>query len=259
MKLVLKADCAGLKSNIDSLSRVLADLLDEGHRVALIHGSWPAVFLERARPWETNGAKANGHSSNGADETQLTFLGWKANKELVSCLGLRGITAFALCGADGNIIRTRVSRSVENRSDAAMEVAVVNPFWIDIISRQRAVPVLANSAVAPDGSYCWLDADQMAADCAIAWGADALVLLSSYDDLRNTDGSAMRWLEASRIESLRHDPALSSEASSNLNACHCALKGGIHRVRILPFSHLATLSQFYFERIDHGTEIIWGV
>jgi acetylglutamate kinase len=238
------------------LSRALAELLDEGHRVALIHGILPAVRVDRGRTWETNGAKTNGHSSNDADPTQLMFLGWKANKELVSCLGLRGIAAFGVWGAEGNIIRTRISPSAKTRFDAEMEVAAINPFWIDMISRQQAVLVLANSAVAPDGRCCWLDADQMAADCAIAWRADALVLLSTYEGLRDTNGSAMRWLEASRIESLRHDPALSSEASSNLNACQCALQGGIHRVRILPFSHLSSLSQFYFARIDHGTEII---
>ena len=41
-----------------------------------------------------------------------------------------------------------------------------------------------------------------------------------------------------------------------LEACSSALKKGVGRVRILPAAQAEILPQFYFQKLEYGTEVI---
>jgi acetylglutamate kinase len=40
-----------------------------------------------------------------------------------------------------------------------------------------------------------------------------------------------------------------------LEACQSALRGGVNRVRILPANDIDALPDFYFTRVEAGTEV----
>ena len=57
-----------------------------------------------------------------------------------------------------------------------------------------AVPVISSIALGFDGEYYNINADEMAAACAIGTKADALVFLTDVPGVKGADGNVMRWL-----------------------------------------------------------------
>jgi acetylglutamate kinase len=255
MKLVIKIGSTSLADDaiLNQFVKVVGELLFEGHRIIVIHGGIRT-------PYKVPG---NGNSrmcvvrefiSNG-DEA-LMLLAGRINKNLVALLARAGISAIGLCGADGNTVRTKAPTSDQGQSGVPLQVAAVDPFWLDCITGSGGVPVMANVAVGPDGQYQCVCADELAAASAIAWHANALIFLTRAEGVRDGNGIVMRWLEAEQIAAHIHSPECSSDVLSKLVACYDALQHGVHRVRIFPLSRIQSLGLFFRERIDFGTEII---
>ena len=74
-----------------------------------------------------------------------------------------------------------------------------------------AVPVLSSIALGFDGEYYNINADEMAAACAVAAHADALVFLTDVPGVRGADGQVMRWLPSTRLPRSR---AMQSSAAA---------------------------------------------
>jgi acetylglutamate kinase len=252
MKLVVKIGSTAVAT--DSVARAcstaIARLLKEGHHVTLVHGGSASL-----RPF-TEQVHLNGHGASPGEIPVMVVAG-KINKRLVSLLVENGVQAFGLCGADGNIVRLRW-RGIGSDSSPVFEAGAVNPFWLDTISSNQAVPVLASLALGPDRNYCMVQSDQLAAACAIGWNADALILLSQDEGLISPDGSVVRWVEAGQIGLLRPDSTVSGNMLLKLATCQHALRHGVRRARILPLAHITHLADFYQTRIDFGTEVFLG-
>ena len=58
----------------------------------------------------------------------------------------------------------------------------------------KACPVISRIALGFDGEYYNMNADEMAAACAMACRADALVFLTDVPGVKGADGEVMRWL-----------------------------------------------------------------
>jgi acetylglutamate kinase len=256
MKLVIKISNTVLdkKPSLLEFALTLAELLKQGHRVTVVHGG--RRILQQALTALTKGDSSNVSS---VTDTALMVLCGRVNKALSGILGANGIPAFGLCGADGNMVRLRRTHSSSLQQSFTAEVASVDSMWLDAISLHGGVPVLANIALGPDGQHHCLDSDQLAGACAAGWNADALIFLTEADGLKNADGSVVRWLEAGKIDEIARDATVGSGMSSKLHACHEALKHGVRRARILPFSQINSLSTFYFSKIEFGTEVIQAV
>ena len=237
------------------LAKAASQLLSQGHQVTIVHGS--------ARPLlnpDGNGAdRPSTKVKEWPDDPALMVLGDRLHKCLVASLNRAGVPAIGVCGADGNMVRIRRLRSGSPSNETTLEVAAVDPFWLNVISQNHGVPVMANVATgANDGFHC-LCADDLAAACAIGWRADALIFLTSAEGVRNGDGMVLRWLEAGQDANLLSHSAGSRGMLSKLVACNKALRSGVHRARILPVSQTQSLSTFCFERVDYGTEVILPV
>jgi hypothetical protein len=66
--------------------------------------------------------------------------------------------------------------------------------WLEAIWQLNGVPVLCSMALGFDGEYYNINADEMAAACAIACRADALVFLTDVPGVKGADGEVLRWL-----------------------------------------------------------------
>jgi acetylglutamate kinase len=252
--MVLKIDAPGPQGQpwFDSFPGALTALLEDGHCVTVVHGN----SAQPIRSVSSNGK--NGHAkrkSAGSDEDALIADIGATNKSLVCRLNAAGMRALGLCGADGKILRMRRKNEMGSGRES-LEIASVDPFWLDVISQQQSVLVMANLGPGPDKKLHRVDAGELAAACAVAWRADALVFLTAYEGIRNVGGEVIRWLEAGHVEALLQSSMLSPEVLSHLKAGHEAIKHGVRRVRILPFSCVNSLSQFYFAKIAEGTELI---
>jgi acetylglutamate kinase len=135
------------------------------------------------------------------------------------------------------------------------EICAVEPRWIQAIWGQGGIPVISSLAVGATGEYYNVNADQMAAACAVACQASALIFLTDVAGVKDADGAVIRWLDLSQIATLVASSVVQGGMLPKLEACRHALSKGVGRVRILPAAEADVLPQFYFAKLQMGTEV----
>src|SRR6201998_3448153 len=258
MKYVVKLGGAGLEdpSLLQGCVRAIAELVRDGHQVAVVHGG--GVQLTRT-------LKALGKQSEfiaglrvtdaETRDVALMVLAGKVNKGLVAALGALGQPAVGLSGGDGLIFRARKKRTAPDLGFVG-EIVASDPRWLEAIWQMGAVPVISSIALGFDGEYYNVNADEMAAACAAACKADALVFLTDVPGVRGADGEVMRWLSVDQIASLTKDAVISGGMLPKLSACREALLQGVKRVRLLPADAAAVLPDLLQAKVTHGTEVL---
>jgi acetylglutamate kinase len=188
-------------------------------------------------------------------DAALMVLAGRVNKSLVAELGSQGQAAVGLSGGDGHVFRARKKKTTPDLGFVG-EIAATDPRWLDAIWTMGAVPVISSIALGFDGEYYNINADEMAAACAISTKADALVFLTDVPGVKGADGSVMRWLTLAQIPNLEKQRVVSGGMLPKLNACREALTHGVKRVRILPAEAAALLPDLCSTRVNHGTEVM---
>jgi acetylglutamate kinase len=258
MKIVVKLGGATLEDSALLTRAVLAvKQLASEHQVAVVHGGGAALTRMLAQM---------GKQSEFIDGLRVTdaetrdfavmVLAGHMNKKLVAALGNVGQSAMGLCGGDGQAFRAR--KKMTNGQDLGFvgEISSVNPRWIETIWQQGCVPVISSVALGSDGQYYNINADQMASACAVACHANALIFLTDVSGVKDADGLVIRWLDLGMAAALTQKSVIVGGMLPKLQACKDALLHGVNRVRILPAAEVEALPEFYFAKIDSGTEVL---
>jgi acetylglutamate kinase len=258
MKYVVKLGGAGLEtpSLLDGCMRAITDLVRDGNQVAVVHGG--GVQLTRT-------LKALGKESEFIDGLRVTdaetrdaalmvFAG-RVNKGLVAALGALGQPAVGLSGGDGLLFRARKKHTSPDLGFVG-EIAASDPRWLEAVWQLNGVPVLCSMALGFDGEYYNINADEMAAACAVACHADALVFLTDVPGVKGANGEVLRWLSIDQIAELVKSAIIFGGMLPKLNACREALLNGVKRVRILPAEAAGSLPDLCSSRVVHGTEVM---
>jgi acetylglutamate kinase len=258
MKIVVKIGGAALDQPelVQKCARAVVELTTEGHQVAVVHGGGAALTRTLAQLGKQS-SFVNGFRVTDAEtrDVALMMLSGRVNKELVAALGTAGRPAVGICGGDALAFRAR--KKPTNGADLGYvgEISAVEPRWIEAIWNYGAVPVISSLALGGDGQYYNINADQMAAACAIACKVNALVFLTDVAGVKGADGAVLRWLTLAEIPALAEQAVISGGMLPKLQACDEALRKGVGRVRILPATAAHLLPQLYFAKIDSGTEV----
>jgi acetylglutamate kinase len=258
MKIVVKLGGATLEDSALLTRAVLAvKQLASEHQVAVVHGGGIALTRMLAQM---------GKQSQFIDGLRVTdaetrdfavmVLAGHMNKKLVAALGNVGQSAMGLCGGDGQAFRAR--KKMTNGQDLGFvgEISSVNPRWIETIWQQGCVPVISSMALGIDGQYYNINADQMASACAVACHANALIFLTDVSGVKDADGLVIRWLDLGMAAALTQKSVIVGGMLPKLQACKDALLHGVNRVRILPAAEVEALPEFYFSKIESGTEVL---
>jgi acetylglutamate kinase len=258
MKYVVKLGGAGLEtpSLLEGCTRAIAELVRDGHQVLVVHGG--GVQLTRT-------LKALGKQSefiNGLritdaetrDVALMVFAG-KVNKTLVAALGAIGQPAVGLSGGDGLSFRARKKRTAPDLGFVG-EIASSDARLIEAVWQTNSVPVFCSMALGFDGEYYNINADEMAAACAVACHADALVFLTDVPGVKGASGAVMRWLSIDQIAEMAKSAVISGGMRPTLGACPEALLNGVKRVRILPAEAAGSLPDLCSSRVTYGTEVM---
>ena len=258
MKYVIKLGGAGLEnpSLLQGCVRAIADLVQDGNQVAVVHGGG----IQLTKTLAQLGKKSefiDGLRVTDAEtrDAALMVLAGRVNKGLVAARGAVGQPAVGLSGGDGLMFRARKKRT-EPALGFVGEIAASDPRWIEAVWQLHGVPVISSMALGFDGEYYNINADEMAAACATACHADALVFLTDVPGVRGANGDVMRWLTIDRIAALTKDEVISGGMLPKLSACREALLHGVKRVRILPAAEAGLLPDLCSARITHGTEVM---
>ena len=258
MKYVIKLGGATLEDAtlLRSCAKAIAALVRDSHQVAVVHGG--GMQLTRTLVQLGKVSEFIGGLRVTDAETRdaaLMVLGGRVNKSLVAALGAQGIAAMGLSGGDGLAFRARKKRTAPDLGFVG-EIAASDPRYLEAIWQIGGVPVISSLALGFDGEYYNVNADEMAAACAMACHVDALVFLTDVPGVRGADGSVMRWLSTGEIGSLIRDSVITGGMLPKLNACREALAQGVKRVRILPAESAALLPDLCSSRVTDGTEVL---
>jgi acetylglutamate kinase len=258
MKYVVKLGGAALEDPqlLHLCAQAVAELARDGNQVALVHGGG----LQLTRTLKQMGKVSEfiaGLRVTDAEtrDTALMVLAGQVNKLLVASLGAHGQSAVGLSGGDGLVFRARKKRTAPDLGFVG-EIVASDARWLDAIWKMGSVPVLSSMALGFDGQYYNINADEMAAACAVCCNADALVFLTDVPGVRGADGDVMRWLTVDQIAGLIKDSVISGGMLPKLSACREALLAGVKRVRILPADAAAMLPDLCSSRVAQGTEVM---
>jgi acetylglutamate kinase len=258
MKFVVKLGGAGLETPVllEGSMRAIAELVRDGNQVAVVHGGG-VQLTKTLKALGKQSEFINGLRVTDAEtrDTALMVLAGKVNKSLVAALGALGQPAMGMSGGDGLIFRARKKRTTPDLGFVG-EIAASDPRWLEAIWNLGGVPVLSSMALGFDGEYYNVNADEMAAACAIACRADALVFLTDVPGVRGSNGEVMRWLSIDQIAEMAKSAIISGGMLPKLGACREALLNGVKRVRILPAEAAGYLPDLCSARVAHGTEVM---
>ncbi|HTA80739.1 MAG TPA: acetylglutamate kinase [Terracidiphilus sp.] len=258
MKYVVKLGGAGLEDPtlFNGCVRAIAELVRDGHQVAVVHGGGVQLThtLKQLGKQSEFVAGLRVTDAETRDVAIMVFTG-KVNKRLVAALGSLGQPAVGLSGGDGLLFRARKKRTAPDLGYVG-EIAASDPRWLDAIWQLNGVPVISSMALGFDGEYYNVNADEMAAACATACHADALVFLTDVPGVKGSDGEVMRWLSIDQIAEMTKSAIITGGMLPKLSACREALLNGVKRVRILPAEAAASLPDLCSSRIAYGTEVM---
>src|SRR5579864_8196811 len=259
VKIVVKIGGAALedKSRLRKCARAIVELAQDGHQVAVVHGGGAAL----TRTLELLGKKSdfvNGLRITDAEtrDVALMVLAGMVNKSVVAAVVAAGNPAIGLCGGDGMSFRARKKQTEGYDLGFVGEICSVEPRWLEAIWTEGGIPVLSSLALGSDGEYYNVNADQMASACAIACRADTLIFLTDVPGVKDADGCVMPWLTMKDVPMLIAGAVVGGGMLPKLEACSNALRRGVGRVRILPAAQAEMLPQFYFQKLEYGTEVI---
>jgi len=236
--------------------KAIAELVADGNQVAVVHGGG----VQLTRTLALMGKKSefiSGLRITDAEtrDAALMVLAGRVNKALVAAIGSHGQAAVGLSGGDGHVFRARKKKTNPDLGFVG-EIAASDPRWLEAIWKMGAVPVISSIALGFDGEYYNINADEMAAACAISTKADTLVFLTDVPGVKGADGSVMRWLTLSQIPLLEKQQVISGGMLPKLKACKDALMNGVKRVRILPAGSALQLPDLCSTRVNDGTEVM---
>jgi acetylglutamate kinase len=258
VKFVVKLGGAGLENPtlLHACGKAIAELVADGNQVAVVHGGGVQLTKTLAQLGKKSefisGLRVTDAETRDA---ALMVLAGRVNKSLVASLATHGQAAVGLSGGDGHVFRARKKKTNPDLGFVG-EIAATDPRWLDAIWTMGAVPVISSIALGFDGEYYNINADEMAAACAVATKADALVFLTDVPGVKGADGSVMRWLTLAQIPQLEKQQVISGGMLPKLNACREALTHGVKRVRILPAEAAALLPDICSTRVNDGTEVM---
>ncbi len=259
MKVVIKVGGAALedKSTMRKCAQAIVELARDGHRIAVVHGGGAALTRTLKLLGKTSDF-VNGLRITDAEtrDIALMVLAGIVNKNLVAAIVAAGNSAVGLCGGDGMAFRARKKSTPGCDLGFVGEICSVEPRWLEAIWAARGIPVLSSMALGSDSEYYNVNADEMASACAVACHADSLIFLTDVAGVKDAGGAVIPWLHTNDVAALVEHSVIAGGMLPKLEACTHALKKGVGRVRIFPATQAEILPQFYFAKLDCGTEVI---
>ena len=182
-----------------SLLDDIASLLAAGEKLILVHGGSEETneVAEKLGHPPRFVTSVSGFESRFTDRKTLEIFTMvycgRRNKSLVEGLQQRGVNAVGLSGADGRVFEGPIKTSVKIvedgkkkilRGDNTGRVTKINRELLDTLLSAGFFPVLCPPAISVEESQMMnVDGDRAAAQLAITYKADALVMLSNVPGL----------------------------------------------------------------------------
>jgi acetylglutamate kinase len=164
------------------------------------------------------------------DAVLKVFAG-SVNHELVASLNRAGALAVGLSGIDALLVE---AEQLDPTLGAVGRVTKSNPALLQLLTAHGYLPVVACVAGDRQGRVYNVNADQMAAACAAAFGARQLVFLTDVEGVLDGAGCVRSVVTVAESRRLIADGVATGGMQAKLEAALAALAGGVEQVRIAP-------------------------
>jgi acetylglutamate kinase len=227
----------GAAMDLVPLSRAFAEdvslLQHVGVQPVLVHGGGPQVTDVARRlglePSFVDGVRVTDRET--LDVATMVLAG-KVNTDIVAMLGAGDVRAVGLSGVDGGL--ALATRQVEPDLGFVGEIVRVDPAVVAALLERGFVPVVASIAADADGHPYNVNADTMAAELAVALGAEKLVYVNDVPGVIGPAGDLLTELGVQdALDLLAADDVVTGGMIPKLESAVRALKAGVRRVHLL--------------------------
>jgi acetylglutamate kinase len=204
-----------------------------GLRPLVVHGGGPEITrtLEKlgGKPEFVDGQRVTNASDLKVVEMVLTG---SINTELVTLLNQEGSHAVGVSGKDGGLLRARKLVSAGRDLGQVGEVTRVNKDFLEMLLQQGYVPVVSPVGLGEDGQSYNINADTVAAEVAIAIGANKLIYLSDVPGILK-GGELVGQLHPADLEELIADGTISGGMIAKTRSILKVLASGVPSVHLI--------------------------
>ncbi|MCL4125184.1 UNVERIFIED_CONTAM: hypothetical protein GTU68_038804 [Idotea baltica] len=225
-----------------AFARQISVIAAFGVRAVLVHGAGPQTgaiqeVLGEA-PRKVDGRRVT--TETGLRALRMASMG-EVNGELAACLTSEGAPAVGICAASANIVvakRRPPMDTTEGQVDFGEvgDVVEVNPEPILALADAGYIPVVGPPASDGAQGFFNVNADSVAAELAVALGADKLILVSDTPGILTDPAdphSLISALSLAQLEELETRGALQGGMAVKAACMQTALNGGVPRVHVV--------------------------
>jgi acetylglutamate kinase len=218
-----------------------------GVRPVVVHGGGPQISSLMERLGKTTEFR-DGLRVTDAETVEIArmVLTGQVNPEIVAAMNVAGGRAVGVSGGDGGLISARPR-------DPALgfvgDVAAVDPTVVQRLIDDEFIPVVATIGVDDHGQSYNINADTVAAEIAVALGAEKLVYLTDIEGLRrdvDDPSSLIRAAAPSELDELIANGSIAGGMIPKVASCTDAVRRGVGAAHILDgrIAHVLLLELF---------------
>ena len=224
---------------VDSLSRQVAHLAQQGHEILVVHGGgklFTATLQKMGIPSNfVNGLRVTDRTTR---DVAVMVFGGLLNKNLAGAISAAGQPAVGICASDSAsfLAEPMVHNEVTGGLGFVGYLTGVNVEFLESLWKAGIVPVAACLGLGADGELYNINADHMAAACAEYIDADRLIYLTDVAGV--LDGQkVLKAVSCEEVEDLIRHHKVSGGMILKLEACKRALSAGVSQVRVVGGAH----------------------
>lgn len=205
-----------------------------GIRPVVVHGGGPQIseMMERLGKESEFRDGLRVTDAETVDIARMVLVG-RVNPQIVSAINVHGNYAVGVSGEDGGLIRA-VTR------DPALgfvgDVTEIDPSVVRRLLDDEFIPVVATIGADPSGQSYNINADTVAAEIAVALGAEKLIYLTDIDGVRRDvadPASLIRQTTPAELDRLVAEGVIAGGMIPKVASCIDAVRRGVRRVHML--------------------------
>jgi acetylglutamate kinase len=238
-----------------------------GFNPVVVHGGGPQIGQTLKKMGKSskfvNGMRVTDVET--MDIVEMVLVG-KINKEIVALINYYGGQAVGLSGKDGKLIKARkmdIKKPDDNEAafeitDLGMvgEVESINPAIIEVLDRNKFIPVIAPIGIGSKGETYNINADLVVGKIASALRAEKLIMLTDVDGLLDEKKELISTIDAKKVREYIKTGVISEGMIPKVNCCLEALNEGVVKTHIIDGRVRHALLLEVFTDVGVGTEIV---
>jgi acetylglutamate kinase len=239
----------------DSRARLAAEIaaISRAHSVVVVHGGGKQMTRYLAeRNIESRFVNGLRVTTPDVIDAVLKVFAGTVNTQLVGAFRAAGASPVGLTGLDAGLVDAEV---LDKELGAVGKPVRSDPRLLDVLTRERYLPVVACLAGDANGTVYNVNADQMAVACAAAFGAEKLIFLTDVDGVKGAQGELLASLNAAQAAQLVDAGIATGGMQAKLEAAALALRTGVAEIVIAPGAKPGIVDSV-LSRGDVGTRII---